>query len=167
MFESFISIFHKTSSKYVWFFSTVVAFMSWYYYSDIDYVAANYQSYAYAYFDMILSWCVILVLPLLITWIFYKSMFFGTHQSKKTYSSIFWVVWGFFWVFITWASCCGITLISALWLTSVITFLEIFPYHGIEIKALWIILLFYSTIDIYKNLYQCRISSKNVGKKRG
>jgi uncharacterized membrane protein len=59
-------------------------------------------------------------------------------------------------VFITGASCCGITLISVLGLSSVIGFLEIFPYHGLEIKALSIALLIYAVLDSLRNLESCK-----------
>lgn len=52
----------------------------WYHYSALDYVAANYQSYFFAYSDAFLSWCAILLFPLLLTGIVYRSMIFGTRE---------------------------------------------------------------------------------------
>lgn len=52
------------------------------------------------------------------------------------------------------------TLISVLGLTSVIGFLEIFPYHGIEIKLLGILMLSYSVYDLYFHLDECKIPRK-------
>lgn len=45
-------------------------------------------------------------------------------------------------------------------MTSLITFLELFPYHGIELKVLGIILLLYSFRDLYTNLEVCKIRKK-------
>ena len=128
----------------------------WYLYSDIDYVAANYESYIFAYYDMFLSWCLILLFPLLIASIIYKSMLFGQRSTHQKKSGLLGMLSGIISVMITGASCCGITLISVLWLSSVIGFLEIFPYHGLEIKTLGILILLYAVWDSVRNLESCK-----------
>lgn len=60
-------------------------------------------------------------------------------------------------IFITGAVCCGVSLVSVLGLTSVITVLDIFPYHGIEIKMIAIAFLIYSFFDLYRHLEVCKI----------
>lgn len=148
-------------SKHTWARITmIVSFFCisylWYIYSDVEYVIANYRSYIFAYFDTLLSWCVILLFPLLLGGIVYKSMVFGrrAHHTKK--HTLLGPISGIISVFITGASCCGITLISVLGLSSVIGFLEIFPYHGLEIKTLSVLILLYAVGDMLKNLESCK-----------
>lgn len=77
-------------------------------------MAANYESYIFAYYDMFLSWCVIFLLPLLIASIIYKSMLFGQRSTHQKKSGLLGMLSGIISVMITGASCCGITLISVL-----------------------------------------------------
>ncbi len=79
MLKNIFKVFKDPNSFIIWFLSTVVAFFLWFLYSDIDYVAANYDSRIFAYFDAGLSWIMILVLPLMIAGIFYRSFRFGVN----------------------------------------------------------------------------------------
>lgn len=58
----------------------ILSIFIWYRYSAIDYVAANYQSYFYAYFDAFLSWCAIILFPLMMSGIIYRSVTFGIRE---------------------------------------------------------------------------------------
>ncbi len=77
MFKNIAKVLKNPNSFIIWFLSTIIVFFLWYAYSAIDYVAANYRSYTFAYFDMILSWIMIIFLPLIIAGIFYRSFHFG------------------------------------------------------------------------------------------
>ncbi len=144
----------------------ILSIIIWYKYSAIDYVAANYQSRFYAYFDTFLSWCAIILLPLMLSGIVYRSMLFGIRDWSERPSGFLWLMWWVFSVFITGASCCGITLISVLGLTSVIGFLEIFPYHGIELKILGVLMLLYSVYDLYSHLEVCKTPRRQRSPKK-
>jgi hypothetical protein len=61
---------------------------------------------------------------------------------------------------ITGCACCGVSLLSFLGLTSIISFLSIFPYDGLELKVLAILLLIYSFIDLYRNLEVCKVKKR-------
>ena len=161
MFKNIFKIFKDRISTTLFVILLLLAITIWYKYSAIDYVAANYQSYFYAYFDTFLSWCAIILFPLMISGIFYRSMNFGIQSWKQKVSWFFGFIGWVISVFITGASCCGITLISVLGLTSVIGFLEIFPYHGLELKILGVCLLSYSVYDLYAHIDECRLSKKN------
>jgi hypothetical protein len=157
MLSNILKVLKNPNSFIIWFLSTVIALILWYMYSDIEYVAANYQSHVFAYFDTGLSWTLILLFPLIIAGIFYRSMYFGVRGVTEKKSGFLGIIAGIVSIFITGAACCGVSLISVLGLTSVITFLDIFPYHGIELKVLGILLLVYSFSDLYRNLEVCKI----------
>lgn len=140
-----------------WFIVFLLSTFSWYWFSDIHYVAANYKSYTYAYFDSALSFGVVLFFPLLLAAIVYRSFLFGFSPTAKEPRWFLGIIGGITGIFISGASCCGVTLISLLGLTSVIGFLEIFPYDGLEIKILWLILLLYAYFDIYAHIDNCKI----------
>jgi hypothetical protein len=55
-------------------------------------------------------------------------------------------------------------MISVLGLTSVISFLEIFPYHGIELKILGFLLLVFSLLYLLRDLETCEIPKKSQKK---
>ncbi len=157
MFTNIFKVLKDPNSFIIWFISTVIAFFLWFIYSNIDYVAANYDSRIFAYFDAGLSWVMILLLPLMIAGIFYRSFRFGVDWATERPS---WFLGIFAWALsaiISGTACCWVSLISVLGLTSVITFLDIFPFHGTEIKLISIAILFYSFLDLYKNLEVCKI----------
>lgn len=153
--HSLTHILRQTTSRYTLIISTLWMIYIWYIYSDIQYVAANYQSTLFAYFDTFLSWSMIGIFPIFLSSIVYKSILFG-RKNSITHSGLAGLFSGIIWVCITGASCCGITLISVLGLSSIIGFLEIFPYHGLEIKTAWIIILLYATYTSLKNLNSCK-----------
>lgn len=166
MFSSLYKVFGLLSIRILWMICLFMTIYIWYFYSAIDYVAANNASYFYAYFDTFLSWGVILFFPLIVSGIVYKSLiFWARHQNIKT-SGWLGILGGVFWIFITGASCCGVTLISVLGMTSVIGFLEIFPYHGLEIKTLGLIVLIYTCWDLYKNIDVCKISTNTPSRRK-
>lgn len=156
MFQNLKKILTFRFSFFTWWISTLFAFSLWYTYSDIEYVAGNYQSYFYAYFDMALSWIMIVCFPIILSGIVYKSLHFWKKNLKKR-SSFLGIISGIMSTFITGCVCCGVSLLSLLWLTSVIAFLEVLPYDGLEVKFFAILLLLYSTVDILRNLEVCKI----------
>jgi hypothetical protein len=94
MFSHILRVLRNPFSFAVWLISFCIVSFFWYSYSAIDYVAANYQSYTYAYFDTFLSWGVILFLPLILSGIVYKSLLFGYKKEKAKSSHIFGVAGG-------------------------------------------------------------------------
>ena len=157
MFRNVLKVLRNPNSFIVWFFVTLITLSVWYVYSDVEYVAANYQSHFFAYFDIFLSWCMIILFPLMIAGILYRSLYFGMRGVTEKKSGFIGIFSGIVSGFIAGASCCGPSLISLFGLTSVITFLEVLPYHGTEIKTLGIALLIYSFYDLYKNLEVCKV----------
>lgn len=143
-------------SFFTWWITTFLAFYLWYSYSDIKYVAWNYQSYTFAYLDTFFSWVMILCFPIILSGIVYKSLHFWKKNIKKR-SSFLGILSGILSTFITGCVCCGVSLLSLLGFTSVIAFLEILPYNGLEVKAVAVVLLIYSTLDTLKNLEVCKI----------
>lgn len=156
MFRNILKVLKNPNSFIIWFFALIAAFVLWFLYSDIDYVAANYDSHIFAYIDMGLSWVMILLLPLMVAGIFYRSFYFGLAWATDRPSEFLGILaWGLSAV-ISGTACCGVSLISVLGLTSVLSFLDMFPYHGVELKAVGILLLIYSFIDLYRNLEVCK-----------
>lgn len=76
MFTNVSKVFRYLPSALSWIMTTLTAIVLWYLYSEIDYVAANYESHTFAYVDMALSWGVIVLFPLLIAAIVYRGMHF-------------------------------------------------------------------------------------------
>lgn len=86
MFKNISRLFRDRISTTLFLLLFLGAIAIWYKYSAIDYVAANYQSYFYAYFDTFLSWYATLLFPLMISGIFYRSMNFGIKQESHKVS---------------------------------------------------------------------------------
>jgi hypothetical protein len=83
MFTNLKKIFLYTPSFFTWLISFLLSIGIWYYYSDIEFVAANYRSWAFAYYDVFLSWMMILFFPLVLAGIVYKSLLFGKKNVGK------------------------------------------------------------------------------------
>jgi hypothetical protein len=83
MLRNLRKIFFYPPSLFTWLISSGVSIGLWYAYSDMEFVAANYRSWAFAYYDTFLSWMMILFFPLIIAGIVYKSLLFGQKNIAK------------------------------------------------------------------------------------
>ena len=88
MFSNILKVLKNPNSFIIWFLATVIAILIWYIYSDVEYVAANYRSHFFAYFDTFLSWCMIICLPLIVAGIVYRSLYFGVRSIEDRPSGI-------------------------------------------------------------------------------
>ncbi len=156
MLSNIFKVLKNPNSFIIWFLTTAIAIVLWYIYSDIEYVWGNY-GLTFAYLDAFLSWMMIILFPLMIAGIVHRSLAFWSRWLTEKKSGFLGIAWGVISAFITWCACCGVSLLSFLGLTSVISFLSIFPYDGLEIKLLAILLLLYSFSDLYRHLEVCKI----------
>lgn len=101
MLKNIFAVLKNPNSFIVWFLSSFLAITLWYAYSDIEYVAGNYQSHTFAYFDMILSWIMVLLLPLMIAGIVYRSLYFGIYRATERKVGFLGIFGGIIGLFIT------------------------------------------------------------------
>lgn len=80
----------------------------------------------------------------------------------KYFSPKAWVEWAIWWAFVMLVSgcpSCSITLAYYIWLAWIISTL---PYHGLELKVLWIFLIIYAIYDTLKYLEVCKIKKQGI-----
>lgn len=83
----------------------------------------------------------------------------------KFFSPKHWSEWVAGWLFVTIVSgcpSCSITLASYIGLAGIISTL---PYHGLELKVLWLLLIAYALYNQLKYLETCKIKTKSKSKK--
>ena len=123
----------------------------WWKFTNIENMIGNHGPW-HTFFDMGLSWMTILVFPLLIIGILYKSMlFWKVQKDSKTISAGF---WGIVSVILSWSTCCWVTLASYFWL---IPLMQFFPWSGIELKSFGVIALLSGTLYYYSSLDTCSL----------
>ena len=132
---------------------TLLAGILWWYSTDIRIMFGNYGG-LHTYTDIVLSILMILIFPLFLVALGYKSWTYGKRADigAKTSTGI---IGGIMGTIISGASCCGATLAASFWLLPLMSLL---PYDGLEIKILGALGLLYATWDIMKNLETCKIS---------
>jgi hypothetical protein len=124
----------------------------WWYMTDILIMFGNYGN-THTYTDIILSVVMILIFPLFLVALFYKSWKYGKRadMGPKTGTGI---IGGTIATIISGASCCGATLAAYFGLLPLMALL---PYDGLELKIIGVIGLLYATWDILVNLETCRV----------
>lgn len=85
--------------------------------------------------------------------IMYKIRYFSPKIGAE------WAIWWAFVMLVSGCPTCSITLAYYVWLASVISTL---PYHGLELKALWILIIGYAIYDNLKHLEVCKIKKENL-----
>ncbi len=80
----------------------------------------------------------------------YKISYFSV---KKTG---IWILGWFLWALVSWCPACSITLASYLWLASLIS---LFPYSGLELKILSVLILLYANYSTIKDLEICKVKN--------
>ena len=123
----------------------------WWYFTDIRIMFGNYGN-THTYLDIILSILIILLFPILLLSVIYKSMKYWKRTDIE-WKTITWVVSGILWTIISGASCCGSTLALSFWLLPIMSFL---PYDWLELKILGFIGLAYGLINTLKHLETCQ-----------
>ena len=85
--------------------------------------------------------------------IMYKIRYF----SPKAWAE--WAVWWAFVMIVTGCPTCSLTLAYYVWLSWIISSL---PYSGLELKALWLLLIAYAIYDNLKHLEVCKIKKQSI-----
>lgn len=117
----------------------------------------NYQlsignlGYLWTYIDIISHIMISFLFALFLAGQIYKIRHIGKIDAKTTWT---WIFWSFFGIIITGCPSCSITLASYLGLAS---FLSFFPWGGLELKIVSVIILFIVNYSLYKNLFVCKI----------
>lgn len=86
-----------------------------------------------------------------VAWFVYKSLLFWSNKN------IWWRLGGFLSVLVTWCTSCSITIASYIWLAWLISLL---PWWGIEIKIIWLLLIWYAVYDTYNKLTECKVKKR-------
>lgn len=89
----------------------------------------------------------------LLFWLFiwatlYKINYFSVKKSW------IWILGWFLWALVSGCPACSITLASYLWLA---WFISVFPYSGLELKVLSVLILLYANYSTIKTLEVCKI----------
>ena len=143
------------SSKYnifgYWILVIILASL-WYLSTDFRIMFWNY-GYTHTYFDISLSIIIILLFPVLIVSIIYKSLKYWKRADIEL-KTINWVISATIGTIISGASCCGATLATYFGLLPIMSFL---PYSGLELKIIGVLGLIYGLHNSIKHLNTCHI----------
>ncbi len=117
----------------------------------------------YAIIHIILHILIAILLGRLMMIIIYKIDKQKEIKDKKT--GLIWIVASVIWIVFTWCPVCGITLVSMLGISSIITIL---PWSGLELKLLSVFLLFWTQDILIANIDWCRLMSGRrwIGEKK-
>ncbi|MBX9808783.1 hypothetical protein K2X92_00125 [Candidatus Gracilibacteria bacterium] len=134
------------------YFVLVIIFsLVWWYATDIRIMFGNYGN-IHTYTDIGLSIFIIILFPLLIISIFYKSWTYGKRADIEL-NTINGAISGIIGTIISGASCCGATLATYFGLLPLMSFL---PYDGLELKILGTIGLAYGLWSSINHLTVCK-----------
>lgn len=123
----------------------------WWNTTDIYIMLGNYGHF-HTYTDVVLSIIIIILFPIFLIAIWYKSWKYWkwTFIDWKMW---IWLIWWAIGTIISGASCCWATLAISFWLLPLMSFL---PYSWLEIKIIGVLWLIYALYDILKNLETCK-----------
>lgn len=130
----------------------ITLFFLWWYTTDINIMFGNYWL-IHTYTDIILSLFIIIVFPIFITALLYKSWKYWK-RADINWKSINWIIGWITGTVISGASCCWATLAASFGLLPLISFL---PYSWLEIKVLGALWLVYALWDTLIHLETCKV----------
>lgn len=140
-----------TMSLLVVSFAFILFTIVFYSYSNFALVKWNYWL-LFAYSQLSMEILIVVFWSLFFGASFYKIKHFRNIKKRHTF---WWIVWSFFWVLVWGCPACSITLASYLWLSS---FLFLFPFWWIELKALWLFILSISLYITLRDLEVCKVT---------
>lgn len=144
-------VFSETKYILISLISSLVFGLIMFYFTNYDLIAGN-MGLIYANIQIFLQIMFVLFFGINISLLFYQIKAAADHKSSGVGSTTLGSILG---IIVSGCPSCGITLASYIGLSS---FLSSFPFYGIEIKIIGLIILIYSTYSISKNIGQCKIS---------
>ena len=118
-----------------------------YYFLDGMLVIGNLW-YAFYLSEIILSGIISILF-----WVFLGASLYKIHYFRVQ-STGTGLLWGFLWVLVAGCPACSITLASYIGLAGIIS---VFPFYGLELKVLSVLLLIFSNYSVLRNLEVCRV----------
>lgn len=152
MYSNLKTLFSSPARILTYIILVLLAWALWWSMTDILIMFGNYGE-LHTYTDIMLSVVMILIFPLFLVALGYKSWTYGKRADMSGKTGI-WVIGGTIGTILSGCSCCGLTLAASFWLLPLMSFL---PYDGLEIKIVWALGLLYATWDIMVNLETCRV----------
>jgi len=125
----------------------------WWYFMDIELIIGN-QGNIVAYTEITLFFLFVILFSFFVSVSVYKILYFQSSDKKQLG---LWSVWWVLSMLVVWCPACSITLASYIWLASLLSLL---PFKWLELKIVWIILLFYVIIKSLKSLHVCSLKQK-------
>lgn len=135
-------------------------------FTDFALVLGNHWE-IYFTVDVILSVINIIFFPLLIVGWLYRSftLGWGISTAKEKGTWFLWLLWWIISVIISWSLCCWTSILLVFWAWSLSSlFSQYFFFWWLELKALWVVILIYATISLYKDLLTCKLDLKKKKK---
>lgn len=122
-----------------------------YFFLDVDLVTGNIGSW-FVYTEIILTALSAILFGFFLASLMYKIKYF----SPKTGAE-----WAIGWFFVMVVSGCPSCSITLAYYVGVAGFISSLPYHGLELKVLWILLIIYAIYDQLKYLETCKLKTQN------
>lgn len=156
-FSNVKKVFTNRVAMLIWLLCTIVFLWVSKYFSNIPLMMWNLW-YTRAYISISLHVLIWMLLGILVWSMVYKWRYFSKFDTT------WWALWwagSFLGILITWCPSCSITVASYLGLWSLISLL---PFYWLEVKVLWLLLLWYSVYDTIKNLETCAMKKSRKKK---
>jgi len=149
--EVIYQIIKNKISAILWSIVFFLILLLWYFTIDISLLEINF-GIGYAIIHIILH----ILISIWVAWLFMIENY--SFQKKKEISDkkpgILWLFWSIIWIIITGCPVCWWTLVSALWLSGLLSFL---PWYGLELKLLSVFVLFWAQDILIGNIDRCQL----------
>lgn len=90
-------------------------------------------------------------------------IFFACIMYKiKYFSPKAWTEWAVWWAFVMLVSGCPTCSITLAYYVGLAWIISSLPYHGLELKAIWILLIAYAIYDSLKYLEVCKLKKPSI-----
>ena len=153
------SVFSKIEFLIIAFVSSTIIGGVMAYFTQFQLVAGN-LGYVHAYLEVILQTLIAIFFGLNMALLIYKLKVSAGINASEAESVTFGAILG---IIVSGCPACSITLASYLGLASLFSSL---PFFGLEVKALGLLLLMYSTDSLAKNLHKCEFGKQDNFLKR-
>ncbi len=149
----------KIVKSKIWIFGIIlgIAFivMPYYYFSDFNTILSCFEYNCYK-FDFFLSELILTILITILFWIFFGATLYKLKYFSVKKSGVWFFAW-LIWILVTGCPACSITFASYFGLAGIIS---IFPFWGLELKIISVIMLLYVDYVTIRDLEICKIKKK-------
>ena len=151
--NNFFDVF--TNWRYILLFLVLFSLMNWFfmYFSNLELTAGNYGM-VYVWIELFFQISISFLFATFVSGTLFRFVEFNNFAAKETTIS---TIGSFFGVLAAGCLSCSVTFATYLGFASV---LAVFPWGGLELKAIGLILLIYTNYSLFTTLHTCKVKIK-------